>query len=835
MKKIAVLSVVILAVLALCLQLYAADAAQQIIKVKLLNPVTVNSSPDAASTTLDMSDKAMNLGLSNIQLLGKTKFIPYKEGMTKMIVEWNGIQSPDGVTTKALSAPLTSIVATDEGRIDAGIVMEAKGNVESFVKDLAALKEEADKKKSTETKEKETKQTTESSDSKSSLAPAALGTSGGTTNYASDDPEDDEIVDAEVEPTTSTSTEWADCAGRISLQEKRLYSQHKLITKDQDNNVIANGACEDTGEWEALPTDYVECIKRYDTASGVKYTQRKEITTDLEGNVLSIGECKDYGTALTIDSRNKTCSNRIDLASLRSYNQYYYELLDDAGLVIYKSDCEDTGSWKDLTVENQNCTIRVDSPNHQLVMQERELIKDDNGLLLSSGECSDGPYAVNATKVYGTPCNVVPDYEQKKVYRQYREIANYGGVAYEVNQCATNFDNYFEIKPDSGECSYRNDIPNQVSVKQEKLYYKDENNATVFLTTCQDSSSTFPHYKATCDYLVDWNTHKAYPQERTAFDDENNTTHYVTECAPDTSVSYDISEEFCSPKYDHDTGAATSYYYTRYYYTVDGAKTYLSQCARSQSTSFAHQYDSGSCAIINNDATKQSQYQAVTYINSPDDGRINITACQNYGAPVNYTYLGEVQRTETFYASTSWTVPSGVSNVHIMMISSGGYGGIQNQPGEGNGGAKGAECVFLGCGMDCTTCAGPGKTVAGGGGGGGGGEKVEYDITVSPGSTVTISMATGAATTITANGNTYTARYGMGAKGGDGSGPTINQCCDGSPKGGAGGAGVTYNSIIWGTGGAGYPEARTPGAGLAVINYMIKRYSRADGTVYESQ
>jgi hypothetical protein len=147
------------------------------------------------------------------------------------------------------------------------------------------------------------------------------------------------------------------------------------------------------------------------------------------------------------------------------------------------------------------------------------------------------------------------------------------------------------------------------------------------------------------------------------------------------------------------------------------------------------------------------------------------------------------QTTTPFTSSSTWTCPAGVTSIQVEAYGAGGgggFGGLSNR--------------------------------YGGGGGGGGGYSKNTSITVTPGTTYTITVGSGgiggtANTTAAANGSNggnSTVTFGsttITAIGGNGGNGYIN-----TPTGGAGGIGSTFNG---GTGGTGLTSGSGGGGGCA--------------------
>jgi len=164
--------------------------------------------------------------------------------------------------------------------------------------------------------------------------------------------------------------------------------------------------------------------------------------------------------------------------------------------------------------------------------------------------------------------------------------------------------------------------------------------------------------------------------------------------------------------------------------------------------------------------------------------------------------------TQAVLSTGSWVVPAGVSKLMCLVAGSGGGGG-----GGGNG---------------------PGGTHGGGGGGGGGGTIVFLPVSVTPGETLTASLAAGGSAGPTNNnggsGNTSTLTGTFGtlrARGGNGGSGTPNNV---GGSGASNSATVTGTTSAGGTGGNGGTVGVSGGTTGATGESSARAFGGAGGT-----
>lgn len=510
-----------------------------------------------------------------------------------------------------------------------------------------------------------------------------------------------------------------------------------------------------------------------------------------------------------------------------------------------------TTSWED-------CSPRIAQEEGLIYRQAKQVETDESGKVVATGACEDHGGSVSIQKAYGDPCSVVYDYENKKAYEQYQEYGVVDGETITVTTCSNDFTKSYDIYSQNSDCGVRHDFDAGRSIVQEKLYYRNADGEETQITDCIDGSKAYAHYltDATCSPYIDKVNNTVTLYKRTAYKLGDGTIEYASECRAVDGGTRELFESYCEQKYEHDFTAGQSYYRTRdYYLDDDNNPVYLTECTRSTTTSFPHKYSATGCGVINDDENLQSIVQTSTYIETPDDGEIELKPCGDEGTPVPYTFLGPITKILEITESTTWTVPKGTTSVQVFAVAGGCSGG------NGSNWNGGLACCNGG-GQNGGTGS-PSYTVGwtGMGGGGGAGEQVTQTVLVTPGDTITITI--GQSDQDTTFGDLLTARHlygslyngaaGADAGGGPGNGGNgygtvelagdtvcgwpwnVNGACkDGSwgsggigyGAGGGGGFGPGSPSTTYATaGGKGAP-------GYMMLTYSVNKYKRGDDTIY---
>lgn len=539
----------VLAVLFIAGVAWAANESPDTVTVRLLNRIEVNKSKDAKAAFEGLTPQAAQIGFADALLLGRLSFQTLPDKRVRVKVEWHSIGTQRGEAVEALDSPLWSQFLIDQGKIEPGERLTARGNLEDTTAKFLALQEKlksgASPKHLVDSKETTREKTnvagTDSSSSRSGDLSPSASTSGSGFDSGSSTNNSSENV------TTSLITTRQDpCAPRVAPSENLVYLQAKQVKVDSSGVIVETGACADTGE-TVIGTRVYNCPPIIDSAAG-EIRQSFTTVAEVNGNAITIQEC-------TVDP--------------------------------------------DRTVPG---------------------IRDYAG------------------------CEVLPDFGAGKVFNQFRLIGDLNGTIREIKSCERDQDSFFLIESDSNVCGARHDFTNNVSIQTAKLFYTDDSGTNQYLTECQDTTTTYPHFQTetTCTPTIDSVANVVILNMRTAYNLPNGTVEFATDCRPVSSGGLPIYEEFCSPKYEHDFVNNQSYYRTKDYYLDEtGSPKYITACSKSPQVSFSHTFDTTGCGLVNDDVNLKTQFKSRTIIDTPDDGILEISPCQERGAPISYAYTGD--------------------------------------------------------------------------------------------------------------------------------------------------------------------------------------------------
>jgi hypothetical protein len=334
----------------------------------------------------------------------------------------------------------------------------------------------------------------------------------------------------------------------------------------------------------------------------------------------------------------------------------------------------------------EGCEILVDKAQAVAIVQERILTDGEE-----TSPCGESLTRYPLTKIYSS-CSILEDLENLKAYKQY--TLGYddpiSGGRVEVEECQPDADMavsiqetedgcsvsitnteaqiqtkfFYEIdgvetivkdcKP-SGEsytlinivddCSIRHDFVDGYSYQQKKQVYEREG-LTVIVpnASCSDDTSEKYQHQTTRDTCNPTVNDDTVIFNNRKYITVNGDKTYISECSPDENSVVSIMEEQCdSPAYTHDFSTGQSYSNKNYYYMDGDIRVDVSSCITSEET-FTHYYNSDVCSIVNDDTNKTSQIYAKAYItasNTPDsEDKIYISTCVAQDDPIAYTSIG---------------------------------------------------------------------------------------------------------------------------------------------------------------------------------------------------
>lgn len=444
------------------------DKKEFITKVKLVKAIKIKSTETVEAMFSDMSPSAVQAGLGNARIFGHANFKDLGTGKYRVTISWHSISKENASVTGqgALTPPLGSkFVATfksKDDKIEVGTVINAKGNFKNVLKAYAKI---GDKNKDSQAN----KNLNQKDNQANTKVPAATQSlSGSGSSGAAQNPNTGGIQGGNNGNLVTTISE--PCPDKVDLNAMSIFPMSKDISRDQNGNVVSQGACVISGVPVPIVKEYGGvCTPIYDYVNLVAMESYKLVAT-VNGTTNEIQGCQSDPTR-TIP----------------------------------------------LTATDVGCSIRQDFTKNVAVQQTRLVYTDPaTGTEVEARGCTDStityPHFLTATG-----CQPIIDPVQS-VWVVQKKVAytNASGQIIEAAPCAPTADQVFEAYQQTLE----HDFATQQSYMMVKKYWFDGQIKTWIDTTPVRSTITYPHQydTAMCSYIHDDVLKRSQPQAITFVD-----------------------------------------------------------------------------------------------------------------------------------------------------------------------------------------------------------------------------------------------------------------------------------------------------------------------------
>ncbi|MCP3940391.1 MAG: hypothetical protein GY710_02780 [Desulfobacteraceae bacterium] len=397
---------------------------KQIIKLNLLKPIKQKTTTDADSAFINLSQEAIKIGLSDAQLYGRIEQKQLPDKTTRMIIKWHAIGIPttgNKNLVDTLDSPLSSQFRTTDEQVEPGSIISATGDLQSLIDKFLELKERA-KTESPKQVFKEDDDDDENEDRSDNAGD--YGSAGSTTAAGGSSGENPLLNDSTAELNENkTSSSYEDCEPRVSTADGVIYRQARQIETGEDGSVANVGECVDQGS-APIQKIWNECPMIFDFANRKAYEQYSEFA-QLDGDKIMVTNCtNDFSKAHTIYAKKSNCTTRHDLDAGQSYPQEKLFYTDSSGLEQVLTDCIDANKSYTIFMSSITCSPKVDQKTKTVTVYKRPAFYLDNGTIEYAGACQ-AVEQKDIQKVY-EGCPIIYDYDDKKVYEQYRDFVVIG-------------------------------------------------------------------------------------------------------------------------------------------------------------------------------------------------------------------------------------------------------------------------------------------------------------------------------------------------------------------------------------------------------------------------
>jgi len=335
------------------------------------------------------------------------------------------------------------------------------------------------------------------------------------------------------------------------------------------------------------------CKPRVDLENGVVYPTSKIVTIE-GGTVTEATECTDAGTSFPLQWSKASCDAEIDLTAMLVYPHAQGYYVGDDGLPVYVSECaRRAGEEYVISRDDDTCSAVVDMASLTATLRYQLVYTDARG-------------AVNVAQA-----------------------------------CQPDVEKVVPVTETFAGCSYRHESDNDITYRQSRLTYVADNGEEKVVSSCADSGAPIPHEfdVSACTSAVNMEDGTVTPLAKRQITTPDGIIG-ISGCTPMEGMMTGIAETVagCERTFDHDIPAGVSYPTSRFYYELEGARTYLTDCEVAAVDPLEHQYETVDWQY--NDPSKEAKPIDRIYINAAA-GEIEVASAKlrDGVAPVPYTFV----------------------------------------------------------------------------------------------------------------------------------------------------------------------------------------------------
>jgi hypothetical protein len=439
----------------------------------------------------------------------------------------------------------------------------------------------------------------------------------------------------------------------------------------------------------AIQKDYAACPAIVGATAAQR--QYQNWYADATGQRINYGTCTtDLDSSMVIQTTSTGCSDFVDQSKLTAWGQVRSFYYDATGTAVPVKDCApDPAQAHPLQADYSVCPATVNEAAGFAEDIYKLFYVNATGRV-DIGQCTPDPNRLYVIKDDFTSCADEVDLPNLVAYAQFTTYyLDVAGVKHPVNQQCQPQPDAFKINTDISVCPYALDMSQHTAQEQGQLYYLDRLSARIMVRDCAPTATppiTVTSNMAACALRADYTNLIAVQQEAWQYVDTKGTIQNVTSCT-DSTITYPITPIYgvcpdlvlsdksaafkqvrmqvttlTGPQYLTDcepsqtsgdeatpsttvTGCETTFFTYisqgqsfgswRYYYQFTGsAPVYLTACLQSTT---AYPIQSEIQGYAYNDPQKTAQPKTALYI-MPPAGRVDISAAQVRDGAANIAY-----------------------------------------------------------------------------------------------------------------------------------------------------------------------------------------------------
>jgi len=394
-----------------------------------------------------------------------------------------------------------------------------------------------------------------------------------------------------------------------------------------------------------------------DVASSGSNTSKLSTLSSLRQSADSVTttETGDIGTETTTTSG---CSVRVDYQLNKVFVQER-TLLDGEEV----DSCHDSSTSFSLQKDYDSCPKVTDTNSAKIIPYFQYYYIDSNDSKNLIDDCQADEARATSLEITKVACDDYVNITSKVAYAQNKQYyKDTDGKDVLLSDCAIDSTKSYTIAEDYETCGIRHAFDLGYSVQRSRLYYI-KNDEEVVVQQCQDTTTKYTHYSTseTCSPIIEGSAVTTFARKYITVDGVKS---YISDCEPSAS-NVSIREENCSSTpFTHDFTAGQSYRNKNYYYLDDSSnRVEVSSCVKSDEV-FTHSQDTSVCSATYDDIGLKTTLSARIYI-TVDNSKTFISDCASVTPTVPYTQIGYKWVNEYNLSGTSLAWTGGSNNTYI--------------------------------------------------------------------------------------------------------------------------------------------------------------------------
>lgn len=468
-------------------------------------PLTYNEPREITARLVTPPDdeRLEGLNLSDVRLRGRAS-PQFTTDQRYLDIEWTEVYRVSNEVDARLPRPLASTISTETEEVPSGSRFSARGDQDSLVVGIQRLFEEQIE------PEPEAEEEPEEQRSAANNAPTAGGTAPTNDIAAGYEPMQFEPGEDEPDPIFGTTLEG--CAPRIDMAQMAAIEQSRP-TRDG----IPEGECTDTLTRFPIEKSYSGCDDIVNLPDMNAQPSFRHYYSDNGGRTVYIdSECQpdpDLIFGLREDTDACPVFPNHDLGAAQQQAQLVYTSRTNQREVV--RDCAPTDvSWP-IQTTTENCNLRHDYQGGVSYLRDRSFYVDDNEVEVTIRSCADTVTTYDHVKIDGV-CDYIVNLEDNVAIPQHRlQITTPDGNFF-ISECTPDDSLGTPVLATVDGCDtqffhYENQGQ---SYGAERYYHMNNAGERVYVTSCQQSATTYLHQVEITGYR--YNDPQAYANPITA-------------------------------------------------------------------------------------------------------------------------------------------------------------------------------------------------------------------------------------------------------------------------------------------------------------------------------